>query len=132
MACAKKFSGKMKNRAAGKIMRNHLAKHLFPHFVLPVGGAFSCRRLWGKKSLGLGVASQEGLSSVGLFPLKTESEVTQSCPNSSLTPWTVAHRLLCPWDSPGKNTGVGCHFFLQVIFLTQGSNPGLLHCRQTL
>ena len=30
------------------------------------------------------------------------------------TPWTVAHtRLLRPWDSPGKNTGVGCHFLLQ-------------------
>ena len=34
---------------------------------------------------------------------------------------------LCPWDSPGKNTGVGCHFLLQGIFLTQGSNPSLLH-----
>ena len=41
-------------------------------------------------------------------------------------------RLLCPWDSPGKNTGVGCHFLLQGIFLTQESNPGLLHCRQML
>ena len=33
-------------------------------------------------------------------------------------------------DSPGKNTGVGCHALLQGIFPTQGSNPGLLHCRQ--
>ena len=41
-------------------------------------------------------------------------------------------RLLCPWNSPGKNTGNGCHFLLQWIFLTQGLNPGLLHCRQTL
>ena len=40
--------------------------------------------------------------------------------------------LLRPWDFPGKNTGVGCHFFLQGIFQTQGSNPGLPHCRQTL
>ena len=39
-------------------------------------------------------------------------------------------RLLCPWDFPGKNTGVGCHFLLQGIFLTQGLNSGLLHCRQ--
>ena len=31
------------------------------------------------------------------------------------------------WDSPGKNTGVGCHFLLQGIFLTQGLNPCLLH-----
>ena len=41
-------------------------------------------------------------------------------------------RLLRPWDSPGKNTGVGCHFLLQGIFPTQGSNPGLPHCRQML
>ena len=41
-------------------------------------------------------------------------------------------RLLCPWDSPGKNTGVGCYSLLQGIFPTQGLNPGLLHCRQIL
>ena len=35
-------------------------------------------------------------------------------------------RLLCPWDSPGKNTGRGCHALLQGIFLTQGLNPHLL------
>ena len=34
-------------------------------------------------------------------------------------------RLLCPWDSPGNNTGVGCHALLQGVFLTQGSNPSL-------
>ena len=42
------------------------------------------------------------------------------------TPWTVAARVLCPWDSPGKNTGVGSHAFLQGIFPTQGSNPCIL------
>ena len=36
------------------------------------------------------------------------------------------------WDSPGKNTGVGCHLLLQEILPTQGLNPGLPHCRQTL
>ena len=36
-------------------------------------------------------------------------------------------RLLCPWDVPGKNTGVDCHFLLQGIFPTRGSNPRLLH-----
>ena len=41
-------------------------------------------------------------------------------------------RLLCPWDFPAKDIGVGCHFLLQRIFPTQGSNPGLLHCRQIL
>ena len=35
-------------------------------------------------------------------------------------------------DSPGKNIGVGCHALLQGIFPTQGLNPGLPHCRQTL
>ena len=35
-------------------------------------------------------------------------------------------RLLCPWDSPGRHTGAGCHFLLQGIFLTQESNPRLL------
>ena len=34
---------------------------------------------------------------------------------------------LCPWDFPGKNTGAGCHFLLQGIFLTQGSNSSLCH-----
>ena len=41
-------------------------------------------------------------------------------------------RLLCPWHLPGKNTGVGCHFLLQGIFLIQGSNLYLLcllHCQ---
>ena len=38
------------------------------------------------------------------------------------------HRFyLCPWDFKGKNTRVSCHFFLQGIFLTQGSNPHLLY-----
>ena len=37
------------------------------------------------------------------------------------------HGLLCPWDSPGKNTGVGCHYLLQGIFLTQRLNLSLLH-----
>ena len=38
-----------------------------------------------------------------------------------MTPWPA--RVLCPWNSPGKNTRVGSHSFLQKIFSTQGSNP---------
>ena len=51
--------------------------------------------------------------------------VVKSCltPTHRLLP----ARLLCPWDFPGKNTGVGCHFHLQGIFLTQESNPCFLH-----
>ena len=41
-------------------------------------------------------------------------------------------RLLCPWGSPGKNTGVDCQFLLQGIFPIQGSNPDFPHCRQIL
>ena len=49
------------------------------------------------------------------------------------TAWTVwPARLLCPWDSPGKNTGVGCHLLLEGIFPTQGLHLGILRCRQIL
>ena len=58
--------------------------------------------------------------------------VTQSCltlrsPMDCSPPGFSVHG-----DSPGQNTGVGSHALLQGIFLTQGSNPGLLHCRQIL
>ena len=46
--------------------------------------------------------------------------------NTFATPWTVANMRLCPWNCPGKNTGVGCHFLPEGIFLTQGSNSQLL------
>ena len=59
----------------------------------------------------------------------SESEVVQSCP-TLCDPMDT--RLLCPWDFVGKSTGVGCHFLLQGIFPSQGSNLGLLHCRQML
>ena len=54
--------------------------------------------------------------------------LTQAFP----TPGEEPTRLLCPWDSPGRNPGMGRHFLLQRIFPAQGSNPGLLHCRQIL
>ena len=47
-----------------------------------------------------------------------------------VTPWTT--RILCPWDSPGKNTRVGCHALLQGLFLTRALNLGLLCCRWIL
>ena len=59
--------------------------------------------------------------------------VSRSVVSDSLRPHRLQPaRLLCPWDSPGKNTGVDCHNILQRIFPTQGLNPGLLHCRQIL
>ena len=54
----------------------------------------------------------QSLSHIGLF-----------CDHMDYSPL----RLLCPWDSPGKNIGMGCHFLFQGILLTQGWNPGLLH-----
>ena len=57
-------------------------------------------------------------------PCKVKVLVAQSC-LILCKPWTVARRL-CPQDSSGQDTGGGCHSLLQGIFLTQGSNPGLL------
>ena len=63
------------------------------------------------------------------FALGGQSKVkaldTQSCP-------TLCDRIVFSWDSPSKNTGVGCHFLLQGICPTQGLNLVLLHCRQIL
>ena len=61
-----------------------------------------------------------------------ESE-SHSVVSNSLRPHGLQPtRLLCPWNSPGKNTGVGSHSLVQAIFLTQGWNLCLLHCRQFL
>ena len=66
--------------------------------------------------------------SLGLWVTKVKS---LSCVRLFATPWTVACQarpsMGCMFCS-----GVGCHFLLQRIFPTQGSNPGLLHCRQKL
>ena len=71
-----------------------------------------------------------------LFPLplsSSSSSVSHSVLSDSLRPHGLSPtRLLCPWDSPGKNTGMGCHSLLQRIFPTQGLNPGLSYCRQIL
>ena len=48
-----------------------------------------------------------------------------------MTPGTVAHQALLSMRFPGKNTGVGFHVLLQGILQTQGSNLGLLCCRQS-
>ena len=65
-------------------------------------------------------------------PVSVLCLMAQSCPNlckpmDCSPPGSSIHR-----DSPGKNTGVGCHALLQGIFSALGSNPGLLHCRQIL
>ena len=96
--------------------------------------------LWCLKELELWrsvILSQEALTDYFIFQLRwislglaeSESEVAQSCPTLCNHMDT---RLLRPWDFLGKSTGVGCHFLCHGIFPTQGSNPGLPHCRQTL
>ena len=62
-----------------------------------------------------------------LYILDSESE-NCSVVSNSLRP----RRLYSPWNSPGQNTEVGSLSLLQEIFPTQGSNPGLPHCRQIL
>ena len=67
-----------------------------------------------------------------IFILSVLCLVTQLCPSlcdpkDCSPPGYSAHG-----NSPGKITGVGCHVLLQGIFPTQGSNPGLPHCRQIL
>ena len=67
--------------------------------------------------------------------ISTKQSMCKSCSvvSDSLQPHGLQPaRFLCPWNSPGKSTGVGSHSFLQGIFLTQGSNLGLPHCRQIL
>ena len=48
------------------------------------------------------------------------------------TPWAVTYQAPLSMGFSGNSPGVDCHFLLQGIFPTQGSNPGLPHCRQTL
>ena len=60
-------------------------------------------------------------------PGKSENE-SHSVVSESLQP----HGLYSPWNSPSQNTRVGSLSLLQEVFPTQGSNPGLLHCRWIL
>ena len=62
------------------------------------------------------------------FEVKLLSYVTLCNPMDC----SLLTRPLCPWNSSGKTTRVACHFLLQGIFPTRGSNLGLPHCRQTL
>ena len=69
---------------------------------------------------------QQGFSAVTVC-----ASQTLSCVRLFVAPWAVAHqeptRLICPWNFPGKHTGVGCHFLLQGIFPTQVLNLCLLY-----
>ena len=61
----------------------------------------------------------------------SRSSVSRSVVSDSLRPHGLEpSRLLCPKESSGKDTEVGCRSLLQGIFPNQGLNPSLLHCRQ--
>ena len=64
--------------------------------------------------------------------MKVKVLVAQSCLTFREPHGLQLTRLLCPWNSSGKNIAMVSHFLLQGIFLIQGLNPGLLHCRQIL
>ena len=88
-----------------------------PSLSLPPGNHVSFLSLWVREQVlkefwTLGKSESESLSVV----------------SDSLWP----HGLYSPWNSPGQNIGVGSLSLLQGIFPTQGSNPGLPHCRQIL
>ena len=62
-----------------------------------------------------------------------DAVLSRSVVSDSVRPYGLQPtRLLCPWDSPGKNTRIGCSALLQGIFQIQRWNPGLLHCSQIL
>ena len=72
---------------------------------------------------------EENFSDPKQFQLKCQS---LNCVQLFATHDVQPARLLCPQDSPGKNTGMGSNSLFQGIFLTQGSNRDLLHCKQIL
>ena len=84
--------------------------------------------LWGTPKSGFPGPPDRALQNISVLI----RSVAQSCPTLCDPMDCSPTRLLCPWDSPGKNTGVGCHALLQGIFPTQGLNPHLLHCRWIL
>ena len=71
------------------------------------------------------------LSPFSFLPSSFESEKWKWS-HSVAFDYLQTHGLYSPWNSPGQNTGVDSLSLLQGIFPTQGSNPGLLHCRQIL
>jgi len=103
------WSGRAKSRPNWKILQQVLRSH---KNSIPMETCF----------LPLSTPGQpHGVYHQSSAKVKMKVKVAQSCPFSAT-----------PWNSPGQNTGVGSHFLLQGIFPTQGSNPGLLHCRQIL
>ena len=114
--------------------------HFLLQGILPTQGSnlhLLCLLHWQADSLSLlhlgspiqqtHIANGQHIACVGLC-----ESVSHSVMSDSEMPCPQPARLFCPWSSPGKNTGGDSHSLLQRIFLTQGSNWGLLHCRQII
>ena len=108
----------------------HLKHHLHPPF--PISCTFlGCQLPRVKFKLNLEFKDSRTWGNLYLQPVPLPVLDVHACTcmlsrvRLFVTPWTVAARLLCPCDFPGRNTGVGCHFLLQGIFLTQGLNSHL-------
>ena len=110
----------------------------FYQFVSPYSIPY-CIDYYGKDSKEIESVNPKG-NQPWMFIGRTDAEqqlyccwlVTKLCPTLLLPHTLQCTRLLCPWAFPGKNTGMGCHSLLRGIFLTQGSNQSLLHCRRFL
>ena len=109
-------------RQHGKVIRA-----LLWHPGFPLGQVIPL--LWVSVYLSMKYRDNKSNSSSITHKSKSESQ-SESCfvVSDSLQP----HGLYSPWNSPGQNTGVSSLSLLQGIFLIQGSNPGLPHCRQIL
>ena len=95
-------------------------------------GTDNCKENW-KKVLSIMplIQSMEPNGGEEIFLGFTEHSL-ESESRSVVSDSLQSHGLHSPWNSPGQNTGLGSLSLLQGIFPTQGSNPGLQHCRQSL
>ena len=93
----------------------------------PLSMGFSRQEYWS----GLPFPSPGDLSNPRIETMSLKSPANESESHSVVSNSLQPHGL-CPWTSPGQNTGVGGLSFLQGIFPTQESSSGILHCRQIL
>ena len=89
-------------------------------------------RDWNENSFSSPVATAEFSKFAGLLSMCVSVLVAQLCPALCDPMDCTVCQAPCPWDFPGKDTGVCCHFLLQRIFPTQGSNLDLLPCNWML
>ena len=100
-----------------------MGSHRVGHHRATSLSLFKDQRWWGGKNSTVNPSDNTGLNC-------SKQQAVLSHVWLFVTPWMEPARLLCLWSSPGKNTGGGCHFLLQGIFPTQGSNSrrlGVLH-----